>query len=248
MALDKTLWHKPWDINSKMGENQTTLRYYNVEIEIPIYTKEGKNLWFFEEPVFKTKLSTYNVFETRYVFRPGTLKVKIDGFNVDYNTLSNKSFEVDTSYNDGYLTVSYDMYLETERLFPVEYPGAILKEELSNVRITTLVEIREAINQLEEYLSLPITLWTSGIYNERVGRSQELFIRSTPIIELHITEIINAFNIVNRKINVLSGRKYFYSLDIPDNISPLNKFSAKYLEELRKGINYLEEATGKMES
>lgn len=241
MALSKTLWYVPWSTDL-LPEDSIGLSYYKVNYELPIYKDGTTDLWK-QSPVWQTKLSTYNIFRSRYSMVPNSLVVYINDNPVSFTTSSGSIFTIDSSVTDGYMWISYTLLTTSDKLQPIPKGGSRLSLTTAKINTEVVKQIRYAINRLEKYLSIPLTLWRGGVDNTEYGGDDNIIPLYTAVIADHIVEMYTAVINIGNRIRILTSNEVIYFPDDPQINNEKEKYSISMLENIRLAINYYEKVT-----
>lgn len=242
MSINITLtrWASPWNNSEQLPDGVVLYSYNYVEKEIPRYVNYDMiDLWK-EEPVFKTKLSSFNIFKTKIPFIGQLLKVYLDGNIIQKSVIDNKSFTVSDEYEDGYLYVSYGIpYNINDRIAEYISDNISIQKKAGPLTWTIITEMRNALNKLEMFLGLSQTLWTGGTKNNTKGYADNIMAFVTPISLIHILELREAYANIARKVWVFTeGKLEMRSTFI--EVEESNILTCNIIEELRTRINELE--------
>ena len=247
-ASSKTGWksdiHNAW-FSSLGNANEYRLGYTAIEAEIPLVTTGDNSAYWSGSVQYKTKLSTCNVFTTRYTYNPETFTARMNGEVIEV-THGTGNFTVPVM-TDGYLFVSYvpseSQYFAGNLVSSINAAGIRAGYHTPAVKSDHISRCRKAINNLQYHAEYPISPWTGGAWNSERSSAYNIIPSRTEIFIDHIIEMQSALRNVLAKINQYNPANETSSFSISlSNINVAEElyFRVEYVEEIRKAINDLE--------
>lgn len=233
---DTTQWSSSWDENLTLNVGNYSLNNNKILYEIPTYKTGSINLWQLD-PIYETKLSTHSKFRLKYKTKKDLLIVYVNEESRDFILdPDEQTFSIEG--DDGFLFVEYTPFNQTIRSGSIEAP---YKENILPGSVKIIFhEIQMAINNMEEFLDIPPTLWRGG-ENNIIFDLNSIIKQKTRIIDNDIADIVTAC--INIKESILTKAGTFIHFQTPiENVLESKVLTQSVIETIRLYINDLETA------
>jgi len=218
--------------------------HYVVAFEVPIAVGYSYNDYWVANGM-KTSLTTARTFQTIYSWTPGSLKVYLGGTLVSPESISwnppTCRFTLSGSLSNDYLWVVYQIYsvsYAATRTLPPATVGVLFELATPRVDSSTLLVIRNAVNEIEEELGLLPTRWVGGVDNMLLGEADTLYNGITPILAEHIRGIQDAISrieeVVDRRLT-----QFPYTRTVFSQLDDTGVITIDHIRELTGAIERL---------